>query len=327
MEFVSRKKLLLFSGRGTEELASEIAACLGVELGDVRLSTFSDGELYARYGENVRGTDVFIVQAHCEPINDRIMEQLIMIDAAKRASAKRITAVCPYFGYSRQDHKAEGREPLTARLVADLFTVAGADRVVTVDLHAGQIQGFFDFPVDHLTALPVLGDYLVENLDGDVVVVSPDPGRIKLAQRYARYLSEAGVDADLAFIDKRRPRGTHEMAEAAEVVGRVQGRVCVLIDDIIGTAGTITAAAEALGARGVGETWVSATHPVLSGPAIDRLKNAPIQRVVVTNTLPVPSDKRFDTLEVLSIAPVIAEVLAAVFEDRSVSEIFRGDNV
>ena len=205
MEFVSRKKLLLFSGRGTEELAGEIAMCLGVELGDVRLSTFSDGELYARYGENVRGTDVFIVQAHCDPINDRIMEQLIMIDAAKRASAKRITAVCPYFGYSRQDHKAEGREPLTTRLVADLFTVAGADRVVTVDLHAGQIQGFFDFPVDHLTALPVLGDYLIDNLDGDVVVVSPDPGRIKLAQRYARYLSEAGVEADLAFIDKRRP--------------------------------------------------------------------------------------------------------------------------
>src|SRR5262245_55916804 len=271
MEFVSRKKLLLFSGRGTEDLAGEIAECLGVALGDVRLSTFSDGELYARYGENVRGTDVFIVQAHCDPINDRIMEQLIMIDAAKRASARRITAVCPYFGYSRQDHKAEGREPLTARLVADLFTVAGADRVVTVDLHAGQIQGFFDFPVDHLTAMPILGDHLIDNIEGEAVVVSPDPGRIKLAQRYARYLTEGGVEADLAFIDKRRPRGTHEVAEAAEVVGRVQGRVCVLIDDIIGTAGTITAAADTLHERGAGEIWVAATHPVLSGPAIDRL--------------------------------------------------------
>jgi ribose-phosphate pyrophosphokinase len=327
MEFVSRKKLLLFSGRGSEELATEIATCLGIELGDVRLSTFSDGELYARYGENVRGSDAFIVQAHCDPINDRIMEQLIMIDAAKRASARRITAVCPYFGYSRQDHKAEGREPLTARLVADLFTVAGADRVVTVDLHAGQIQGFFDFPVDHLTAMPILGDHLIDNIDGEVVVVSPDPGRIKLAQRYARYLTEGGVEADLAFIDKRRPRGTHEVAEAAEVVGRVQGRVCVLIDDIIGTAGTISAAADTLHERGAGEIWVAATHPVLSGPAVDRLKNAPIERVVVTNTLPVAEDKRFDSLEVLSIAPLIAEVLGAVFEDRSVSQIFRGDNV
>jgi ribose-phosphate pyrophosphokinase len=327
MEFVSRKKLLLFSGRGAEELSQEIAACLGVPLGDVRLSTFSSGELYARYGENVRGADAFIVQSHSDPINDRIMEQLIMIDAAKRASAKRITAVCPFFGYARQDHKAEGREPLSARLVADLFTVAGADRVVTVDLHAGQIQGFFNFPVDHLTALPVLGGYLAEQLEGDVVVVSPDPGRIKLAQRYANFLGEAGLKADLAFIHKRRPKGTHNVAEAHEVVGSVDGQACVLIDDIIDTAGTITAAADLLHARGAREISVVATHPVLSGPAIDRLKNAPLRRVAVTNTVPIPDDKRFDALEVLSIAPVIADVLGAVFEDRSVSEIFRGDNV
>jgi ribose-phosphate pyrophosphokinase len=327
VELVSKKTLMLFAGQGNDELTSEIAKCLDVPLGDVKLSTFASGELYARYGESIRGADVFVVQSHCEPINDRIMQQLLMIDAAKRASARRITAVCPFYGYARQDRKAEGREPISARLLADLLTVAGADRVVTVDLHTGQIQGFFDCPVDHLTAVPLLADYLAREVRGDVVVVSPDAGGLKLARRFANCLGDAGVESDLAFIDKRRPKGTHNVAEATDVVGNVAGGVCVLVDDMIDTAGTIVSAANLLMDRGAREVWVAATHGVLSGPAVDRLKNAPVRQVVVTNTLPITDDKRFDTLEVLSIAPIIAEALDAVFADTSVSEIFRGDNV
>ena len=327
MESVSKKKLMLFSGQGNEELSQEIAECLEVPLGDVKLSTFASGELYARYGESIRGADVFVVQTHCEPINDRIMQQLLMIDAAKRASARRVTAVCPFYGYARQDRKAEGREPISARLLADLLTVAGADRVVTVDLHTGQIQGFFDCPVDHLTAVPLLAEYVAREVDGEVAVVSPDAGGLKLARRFANCLSVANVESDLAFIDKRRPKGTHNVAEATDVVGNVAGSVCVLVDDMIDTAGTIVSAANLLIDRGASEVWVAATHGVLSGPAVDRLKNAPIRQVVVTNTLPISDDKRFDTLQVLSIAPIIAEALDAVFEDTSVSEIFRGDNV
>jgi ribose-phosphate pyrophosphokinase len=327
MELFSKKKLMLFAGQGNEELSTEIDECLEVPLGEIKLSTFSSGELYARFGESIRGADVFVVQSHCEPINDRIMQQLLMIDAAKRASARRITAVCPFYGYARQDRKAEGREPISARLLADLLTVAGADRVVTVDLHTGQIQGFFDYPVDHLTAVPLLADYLASEVSGDVVVVSPDAGGLKLARRFANCLGDAGVESDLAFIDKRRPKGTHNVAEATEVVGNVAGSVCVLVDDMIDTAGTITSAVNLLLDRGAAEVWVAATHGVLSGPAVDRLKNAPVKQVVVTNTLPIPDDKRFDALQVLSIAPTIAEALDAVFEDTSVSEIFRGDNV
>jgi ribose-phosphate pyrophosphokinase len=327
VELVSKKKLMLFAGQGNLELSEEIAQGLKVPLGDVKLSTFSSGELYARYSESIRGADVFIVQSHCEPINDRIMQQLLMIDAAKRASARRVTAVCPFYGYARQDRKAEGREPISARLLADLLTVAGADRVISVDLHTGQIQGFFDCPVDHLTAVPLLADYLAREMEGDVVVVSPDAGGLKLARRFANCLEEAGIDSDLAFIDKRRPKGTHNVAEATDVVGNVAGGVCVLVDDMIDTAGTIVSAANLLIDRGATEVWVAATHAVLSGPAVDRLKNAPVRQVVVTNTLPIPDDKRFDALQVLSIAPIIAEALDAVFEDTSVSEIFRGDNV
>jgi ribose-phosphate pyrophosphokinase len=327
MELVSKKKLMLFAGQGNEELTGEIATCLDVPLGEIKLSTFASGELYARYGESIRGADVFVVQSHCEPINDRIMQQLLMIDAAKRASARRITAVCPFYGYARQDRKAEGREPISARLLADLLTVAGADRLVSVDLHTGQIQGFFDGPVDHLTAVPLLAGHVARLLEGDVVVVSPDAGGLKLARRFANCLGDAGVESDLAFIDKRRPKGTHNVAEATEVVGNVEGSVCVLVDDMIDTAGTITSAVNLLLERGAAEVWVTATHGVLSGPAVDRLKNAPVRRVVVTNTLPIPDDKRFDALEVLSIAPTIAEAIDAVFEDTSVSEIFRGDNV
>ncbi|HVM40091.1 MAG TPA: ribose-phosphate diphosphokinase [Acidimicrobiia bacterium] len=321
MELVTKKKLMLFSGRANVPLAEEIATHLGVPLGEVELSTFANGEIYCRFKESIRGADVFILQSHSEPINDHLMEQLIMIDAAKRASAKRITAVCPFYGYARQDRKAEGREPITARLLADMFTAAGVDRVVTVDLHTGQIQGFFDMPVDHLRAMPVLTEYLLGVIDGNITVVAPDAGGGKLARYFANELN-----ADIAFIDKRRPAGTHNVAQAMEVVGEVDGRTCVIVDDMIDTAGTVTSAAELLAERGAVDVYIAATHALLSDPAVDRLKNAPVREVVVTNTVPVPDDKQFDTLRVLSIAEIVADALDAVFEDTSVSEIFRGHN-
>jgi ribose-phosphate pyrophosphokinase len=329
MELVTKKRLMLFAGSGNPELSSEIATDLKVPLGDIKLSRFANGELYCRYGENIRGADVFVIQSFCDPINDRIMEQLIMIDAAKRASAKRITAVCPFYGYARQDRKAEGREPITARLLADMLTVAGADRVVTVDLHTGQIQGFFDFPVDHLTAVPLLANHMAGELDPKVkvTVVSPDAGGGKLARRFDDCLEEHDIETDLAFIDKRRPKGTHNVAVAEEVVGEVAGRQCLLVDDMIDTAGTIVSAAELLTARGADSVSIVATHGLLSGPAIDRLKNGPIRNVVLTNTLPISSEKRFDALTVLSIAPIVARAIDAVFADASVSELFKGDNV
>ncbi|MFZ4585996.1 MAG: ribose-phosphate diphosphokinase [Acidimicrobiia bacterium] len=329
MELVTKKKLMLFAGRGNEALSREIATYLRVPLGEMKLATFANGEIYCKFGESVRGADVFLIESHCEPINDRIMEQLLMIDAAKRASAKRITAVVPFYGYARQDRKAEGREPISARLVADLLTAAGADRVVSVDLHTQQIQGFFNLPVDHLTAVPILADYLVSQLDGQsLTVVAPDAGGGKLARRFANAIAATGGPTpDLAFIDKRRPKNTHNVAEATEVVGDVKGQVCVLIDDMIDTAGTVTSAAQLLVDRGATDVYVMATHGLFSGPAVDRLKNAPIKEVVVTNTLPVPPEKEWDSLRVLSIAPIVADALDAVFEDTSVSEIFRGENV
>ena len=236
MELVPRRRLELVSGRSHPALAREIAASLGVDLSEGNLREFANGEIHCRYDASLRGSDVFIVQTHCGPVNDSLMEQLIMIDAAKRASAKRITAVCPYYGYSRQDRKATGREPITAKLVADMLQVAGADRVVSVDLHSGQIQGFFDVPFDHLTAMPVLVDELRRQGTDDLVVVAPDAGRVKVAERFSQHLG-----ADLAFVHKRRPRGTANQVEALDVVGEVEGRRCVLIDDMIDTAGTICA--------------------------------------------------------------------------------------
>jgi ribose-phosphate pyrophosphokinase len=327
LEIAQKKRLMVFAGRGNDDLSVEISECLHVPLGAVVLSSFANGELYCRFGESIRGTDCFIIQSHCDPINDRIIEQLIMVDAAKRASAKRITAVCPFYAYARQDRKAEGREPISARLLADLLTVAGCDRVVTVDLHTGQIQGFFDMPVDHLTAVPLLAEHLAGFIPRDVTVVSPDAGGGKLAHRFVNQFVERGIEAEIAFIDKRRPKGTHNVAVAFEVIGEVAGRSCVLVDDMIDTAGTITSAADLLHARGAREVIVASTHGVLSGPAVDRLKNAPIREVVITNTVPVPAEKRWDALTVLSVAPIIAEAIDAVFEDSSVSEIFRGDNV
>jgi ribose-phosphate pyrophosphokinase len=249
------------------------------------------------------------------------MEQLIMIDAAKRASAKRISAVIPFYGYSRQDKKTRGREPITSRLVADILTVAGADRVLTVDLHTSQIQGFFDKPVDHLTALPLLADYLGDKFGDDLVIVSPDSGRVRVAEKFASRLHAA-----VAFLHKRRRPDQRNVSETLEVVGEVAGKRCVLVDDMIDTAGTITGGAEVLMASGAEEVFAAATHGILSDPAIDRIKNAPIKEVVVTNTLPIPAEKRLDNLTVLSIAPVIANTIRAVFTDSSVSEIFQGEN-
>jgi ribose-phosphate pyrophosphokinase len=323
MELVAKKKLRMYSGTSHPELAQAVANGLGIELGHPNIRRFANGEIHCRFDESVRGCDVFIVQSHAEPINASIMEQLIMIDAAKRASAKRITAVCPYYGYGRQDRKAEGREPITAKLVADLMQAAGADRMVSVDLHSGQIQGFFDRPVDHLTAMPVLLDYLrTQTSSGDVVVVSPDAGRVKVAERYSTALG-----ADLAFVHKRHVKGKANTVEAKGVIGEVEGRCCVLIDDMIDTAGTIVAAAEILAEHGATEVWAMATHGILSGPAIDRIKNSKITRLVVTDTLPIADDKQIDLLEVLSVAPIIADAIDAVFEDTSVSEIFGGENL
>ena len=325
MELVTKKRLHLLSGRSNLALAEEIADHLDVELGHPNLVDFANGEIYSRLGENVRGADVFVIQTHgateTMSVNDAIMEQLIMIDAARRASAKRITAVIPNYGYARQDRKAENREPITAKLVANMFAAAGANRLMSVDLHSGQIQGFFDGPVDHLTAMPVLVDYIKSNLPEDLVVVSPDAGRVKVAERYTNMLH-----ADLAIVHKRRVKEVRNTVEAMEIVGDVAGRTCVIIDDMIDTASTLCAGAEQLKARGAAEIYALATHGVLSGPAIDRIKNSSISKVVVTNTLPLPTSKQIDKIEVLSIAKVLAETIDAVFEDNSVSEIFDGAN-
>jgi ribose-phosphate pyrophosphokinase len=321
LEIGTKKRMILAAGRSNTELADEIAENLGVACAEVEIADFANGEIYFRFEENVRGSDVFVFQTHSDPINKMIMEQLIMIDAAKRASAKRISAVIPFYGYSRQDKKTRGREPITSRLVADLLTVAGADRVLTVDLHTSQIQGFFDKPVDHLTALPLLADYLGNKFEHDLVVVSPDAGRVRVAEKFAGRLH-----APLAILHKRRRPDQRNVSETLEVVGEVKGKRCVLVDDMIDTAGTITGGAEVLMEFGADEVYACATHGILSDPAIDRIKNAPLKEVVITNTLPIPEEKRLDSITVLSIAPIIASTIRAVFTDESVSEIFHGEN-
>ena len=322
VELVTKKKLKLYTGDSHPALAQEIADHLHVELGEANLRQFANGEQHCRFGASIRGADVFIIQTHAAHVNDALMQQLIMIDAAKRASAKRITAVCPYYGYSRQDRKAEGREPITAKLVADMLSVAGADRVVSVDLQSGQIQGFFDMPVDHLTALPILIDCCRTAGDpNNLVIVSPDAGGVKAAKRLANHLG-----ADLAFVNKIRPKGVANVVEASNVIGNVDGKHCILLDDMIDTGGTLVAAADLLKSEGATEVWAMATHGVLSDPATERLKNSVIEKVVITNTLPLPSEKQFDKIEVLSIAPLVASAIHAVFEDESVSEIFGGEN-
>lgn len=325
MEAVTKKRLHLFAGRHNYGLAEDVAQELGVTLTESHLAQFANGETHCRFAESIRGADVFIFQGHATigdaTLNDSIMEHLIMVDAARRASAKRITAVMPFYGYARQDRKSEGREPITARLLADLFTAAGASRLMTVDLHSGQIQGFFNGPVDHLTAMPVLVDYLRKSKGENLVVVSPDAGRVKVAERYTQKLN-----ADLAIVHKRRLKGVKNSVEAKDVVGDVDGRDCVLIDDMIDTAGTICSAAELLMDRGAKSVVCAATHAVFSGPAVKRLSESVMEEVVVTNTLPLPPEKQFDKLHVLSVAPIIAETLQAVFDDSSVSRIFDGHN-
>jgi ribose-phosphate pyrophosphokinase len=316
------KRLLVISGRAFPGLAEEIAGCLGIETTPTRLYDFANGEIFVRFLESVRGCDVFVVQSHTGPINQWIMEHLIMVDALKRASAKRITVVAPFFGYARQDKKSRGREPISARLMADLFLTAGADRIMAVDLHTAQIQGFFDGPVDHLFALPILASYLENRLDlSEVTVVAPDAGRVRVCERWTDRLG-----CPLAIIHKRRDTDVANQVKVLEVVGAVAGRTCILVDDMIDTGSTIVNAAEALFEQGASQVIATATHGVLSGPAVDLLKNSPISEVIVTNTLPIPPDRRFDKLTVLSIAPLIARAINEVFSDGSVTSLFDGQS-
>jgi ribose-phosphate pyrophosphokinase len=282
---------------------------------------FANGEIYVRFGESVRGCDAFVIQSHCEPINQWVMEQLIMVDALKRASAKRITVIAPCYPYARQDKKHRGREPISARLMSDLYRTAGADRLMAVDLHTAQIQGFFDGPVDHLWALPLLADHVRRRVDrARLTVVSPDAGRVRVADLWSDRLG-----APLAIIHKRRDRSVPNQVKVHEVVGQVAGRTCLLVDDMIDTGGTIVQAAEALRENGAAEVIVAATHALLSGPAVDRLKNSPITEVIVTNTLPIPEERMFPQLTVLSIAPTIARAIREVFDDGSVTSLFDGN--
>lgn len=319
MKEITRKRLMIFSGRSYPELGRQIAGHLGISLGRVELKTFSNGELYVRYEESVRGCDAFVIQTCSEPINDHLMELLLMIDALNRASAKRISAVVPYYGYSRQDKKTLAREPISARLVADMIAVAGADRILTMDLHAGQIQGFFSGPVDHITAVPLLASYISRHVKGDIVIVSPDAGRVKMAKKYSDHL---GVP--MAILHKRRPG--HNKAEVMHVIGEVKGKTAVLVDDMIDTGGTLAASSEALINEGASEVYACATHGIFSGPAKERLEKSALKKVVVTDTLPIPEERRSSKVEILSIASVFANTIASVFKDESVSELFGGDN-
>jgi len=315
------KSLMLFSGRAYPELTDEIAGHLGVTPTPTAAYEFANGELFVRFEESVRGCDAFVVQSHTTPINTWLMEQLIMVDALKRASAKRITVVAPFFPYARQDKKHRGREPISARLVADLFKTAGADRLMVVDLHTAQIQGFFDGPVDHLFALSLLVEHVRERwAEHDLIVVSPDAGRVRVAERWTDKLG----GTPLAFIHKTRDTRRPNAVVANRVVGEVQGRTCILVDDMIDTGGTIVAAADALFADGAAEVVVAATHGILSGPAVDRLKNSRVSEVIVTNTLPIDASRQFDKLTVLPIAPLLARAIKEVFEDGSVTSLFDG---
>jgi len=320
LQIDNHKNMLLFSGRAYPELAEEVASELGVGLVPTSAYDFANGEIFVRFEESVRGSDAFVLQSHTAPINTWVMEQLLMVDALKRASAKRITVVMPFYPYARQDKKHRGREPISARLVADLFKTAGADRLMAVDLHTAQIQGFFDGPVDHLFALPMLARH-VESKWGeqDLVVVSPDAGRVRVAERWTNRLG-----CGLAIIHKRRDPNVPNEVKVGEVVGEVRGKTCILVDAMIDTGGTITKAADLLFDNGAVDVIVTATHGVLSGPAIDRLKNSRVSEVVVTNTLPIAQEQRFDKLTVLSIAPLIARAVHEVFEDGSVTSLFDG---
>ena len=317
----SEKRLVVASGRAHPDLAHEVVGVLGVDLVPMDAYDFANGEIYVRFGESVRGCDAFVIQSHTAPINEWLMEQLIMVDALKRASAKRITVIAPFYPYARQDKKHRGREPISARLVSDLYKTAGADRLMAVDLHTAQIQGFFDGPVDHLWALPLLADHVRKRVDrARLTVVSPDAGRVRVADLWSDRLG-----APLAIIHKRRDPSVPNQVKVHEVVGQVAGRTCLIVDDMIDTGGTIVQAAEALRENGAAEVIVAATHAVLSGPAVDRLKNSAITEVIVTNTLPIDPERTFPQLTVLSIAPMIARAIREVFDDGSVTSLFEGN--
>ncbi len=322
LERTAENKLLLFSGSGYPKLADSIAERLDVDLGEVEITKFPGGEMYARYGQSIRGADVFIVQSLGEPVNDNLMELLIMVDAATRASAGSIVAVIPWYAYSRQDRKTKPREPITARLVANMILTAGANRVMTMDLHVGQIEGFFSFPVDHLTAMHTFVDYFTGQgfKDAeDAVVVAPDTGEVKVAKRLADHLG-----LPWAIVNKlRRQTG---QSEVTHVIGDVKGRQAILIDDIISTGGTTVGAAESILDCGATEVYAAATHPVFAGPAYERLEESPIKEVIVTDTLPLKKDKPRDKIRVLTIAPLLANTIRNVFSDESVSEVFMGEN-
>jgi ribose-phosphate pyrophosphokinase len=321
LEVVGRKSLVLLSGGAYPELADEIASTIGVTVTPTTRREFANGELFIRPNDSVRGTDAFVIQSHTTPINDWLMESLILVDALKRASAKRITVVAPFYPYARQDKKHRGHEPISARLIADMFKTAGANRLMTVDLHTAQIQGFFDGPVDHLFALPLLAEHVRDKYgDEDLVVVSPDTGRVRTAEQWADELG----GRDLAFVHKTRDIDSMNQVVANRVVGEVEGRCCLLIDDMIDTAGSITKAAELLFAQGARDVVVAASHGIFSGSATDRLKNSQVREVIVTNTLPIRSEHEFDKLTVLSIAPLLGKAIKEVFEDGSVTSLFRG---
>ena len=322
MQMVEHRRLMLFTGSSNQALAEEVAKLLDLELGGLHRSVFANGEIYVRPTVSVRGTDCFVLQSHAEPLNFNIMEQLITIDALRRASARTITAVLPFFGYSRQDKKGMPREPITARLMTDLLHTAGADRIVSVDLHTGQLQGFSNKPFDHLTALPILVEYLAARLDGPTTVVSPDAGGVKRAENFARHLG-----AEVAFVFKRRAADILNESTALAVVGEVSGRHAVIVDDMVDTAGTVVNAAAMLRERGAVSVRVVATHGLFSPPAAERLEAADLDEVVVTNTLPIRGDiAALDRVTVISIAPIIAEALEAIFQETSVSQIFLGEN-
>ncbi|MGB9880244.1 MAG: ribose-phosphate diphosphokinase [Anaerolineae bacterium] len=313
------RSLMVFSGRGNPELSRKVAEKLGIELGEVEIKTFADGEIYVKYGQSIRGADVFIIQPTCRPVNENLMELLIMIQAARLASAARVTAVVPWMGYSRQDKKSCPREPITARLVADIMQAAGVDRVITMDLHAGQLQGFFSVPVDHMTALPMIAEYFKEKNLEDMVVVSPDAGGMKTAKRLADRLG-----CPVAVLSKLRTG--HNVSRVLYVIGEVQGKSAIIVDDIIDTAGTIVNGVEALLEKGAKEVYAACSHPVLSDPAYERIAASPLKEVVVTDTIPLRQDRDCSKIVVLSAAGILADTIRSVFADESVSALFQGEN-
>ncbi len=305
----------VFSGNANRELAEKICKELDMPLGTCDVSQFSDGEINVNISETVRGIDVYIVQPTCTPVNDNLMETLILIDAVKRASAGRVNAVIPYYGYARQDRKTKAREPITAKLVANLFTTAGADRVISMDLHAAQIQGYFDIPVDHLSGVPILAEYFKDIVDEETVVVSPDLGGVTRARSFANLL-----DLPIAIIEKRRPKAN--VSEVMNVIGDIEGKNVILIDDIIDTAGTITKAASVLKNFGAKKVYGCATHGVLSGPAIERIRDSELEKFIITDTIPIPEEKKIDKIEMVSVAPLFAEAIRRIHDNESVSKLF-----